>query len=694
MLRPVGEIERSSREIEPLPRHVMAPRRHARDDRYPPGDPRYRDRDYAEEGYATDDRDLDDEPVADWSRQMAAIRRHQVTLASAALIVASLVWKASFLTGYFFQQDDFEVLDAARKSTLTWSFLTHVDAGHFFPGVYAMAWVLSREALYNWTAASAVVLVLTAAASLAAWRLLRTMLGNRPAILIPLALYLLTPLAFPNYSWWITAAEAIPLQIALFMSLNSHLQYVWTGRIRHAFAATAWLFFGLAFFEKSAVIPPLLFAITVAFLINRKRLISATWTAVTQLWKAWLLYFGLLGLYVAVFFLSLQTSTTLPKAPASFHVVGTFAWNLIFRTFLPDTLGGPWHWFHPAGTTNAYSWPPIILAWLSLLVALVIIVASVLTRRRAWRGWAILAGWIVLADIVPVAISRLTNTGLAGLLGDSPRYAADAVAVLAIVVGLTFWPIAGPKEEGARSRRPRRAFFGAQWRKAAVALLAVFTVGSIWSVHKFSAQVTPITGAYIDNATKALAETPGGTLIVDTHVPGNVMIGAFQHYGYTSVVLGPLSHGGTPIQWTREPAGNVGNLKIFGPDGRLYTAAISGVTSTARSLFQQCLSPKKSRLAVSLPAISPLLGAYVRVLRIGYLANPASAGTSVIVTYGTESRQITVLSGAHNAYFPVTGAASQVIVQSQGAAGAFCVEKTVVGRFVPLPRTGIPSGGS
>ena len=693
MLRPVGEIERSSREIEPLPRHVIAPRRHARDDRYPPGDPRYRDRDYAEEGYAVDDRDLDDEPVADWSRQMAAIRRHQVTLASAALIAVSLIWKASFIARYYFRQDDFQVLDTARKSGLTWSFLTHVDSGHFFPGVYATAWVLARVALYNWTAAAGVVLVLTAAASLAAWRLLRTMLGNRPAILIPLALYLITPLAFPNYTWWILATEAIPLQIALFMSLTAHLHYMWTGRIRHAFAATAWLLFGLAFFEKSAVIPPLIFAITAAFFVRRKQLLPATWTAARQLWKAWLLYFGVLAAYAAVFFVSLHTSTAQPKAPASFHAVGIYAWDLVFRTFLPGILGGPWQWLHQAGASTVYS-EPGILAWVSLLAAVVIIAASMLIRRRAWRGWAILAGWLLLADVLPVAISRLASPGWGAILGTSPRYVADAAAVVAIVVALVFWPVAGPREDGARNPGPRRAFFGREWTKAAVTVVTVIAVGSAWSVYQLSTDITSVTRSYIASATKAMAQAPSGTLIVDGQVPSDVMIGAFKQDADTSVVLGPVSHRGAQLRWTTQPSGNIGSLMIFGPDGRLYTAAISGVTSTAKSLFQQCLSPKKARLAVPLPAISPLLGAFVRVLRIGYVANPASAGTSVIVTYGTQSRQITVLPGAHNAYFPVTGAASQVFVQSQGAVGAFCVEKAVVGSFVPLPRTGIPAGGS
>jgi len=688
MLRAVGEIERSSSGLERVPRHAVGPREDGGGDRYLPQRASYSGGPYAEPADRAEKK-VDEETSADWSQQLAALRRHQVTLASLALIVATLIWKASFVFHYFFQQDDFEVLDVARKSGLNWSFLTHVDAGHFFPGVYALAWVLARVGLYNWAAAAGVVLLMTAAASLAAWRLLRTMLGNRPAILIPLAVYLLSPLALPNYSWWLTAAEAIPLQIALFMALTAHLHYGWTGKIRHAFAAAAWILFGLIFFEKSVLIPPLIFAITAAFLIRRKGLLAAIWVAATRLWKAWLLYFGVTAAYAVVFFVSLRTSNSQPKAPASAHVVGTFAWNLIFRTFVPDTFGGPWHWMHVPGTASAYSWPPVALAWLALIGAVAVMVASSLTRRRAWRGWAVLVAWIALADVLPIAISRLASPGWAVLLGSSPRYVADAAAVLAIVVGLIFWPIADPVGE-VESSTSRRVFFGVQWQRAGIAIVTVLAIGAAWSVNRYSTEVTTITRSYIANAKQALAEAPADTVIVDQKVPGNVMISGFEHAGYTSIVLGPLSHRGSQVSWTLQPSGNLGPVMIFGPDGRLYKAGIGGVTSASKSVFQRCLTTKSSQLNVSLPPISSFLAAFVQVLRVDYLADPSYAGTSVTVTYGSHVQQLTVGAGAHNAYFPVTGAAPNITFQGQGAGGAFCVEKAVVGKFEPLPTSGIP----
>jgi hypothetical protein len=517
---------------------------------------------------------------------------------------------------------------------------------------------------------------------------LRTLLGNRPAILIPLALYLLTTLNFSNYSWWITAVEAIPLQIALFMALDEHVRYVWTRQMRHAYAAAGWLLFGLLFYEKAVIIPLVLFAVTAGFLVGRRRLRTAVRDSVVELWRAWTLYLGLMVAYVAVFFVVLSTSTTQPQAPASMHAVLVYVWDMIFRTLVPGFLGGPWRWLHPAGSAGAYSWPPDGLAWVALVIVLGVIVASMLTRRRAWRAWVILPGWLLLADVLPTAIGRLIKPGWAGILATEPRYVADAAAILTIVMALVFWPICAPRADAGHIPQ-RRDLFTGQWRKVAGVLVAVIAIGSVWSVAKFSAGTTDATGPYLANVTKALAVVPDGTVIVNRGVPSQIMIAAFEQSAEESTVLGPLVSRGKHVTWTAQPTGNLGNVMIFGPDGRLYVAAIGGVTSPHVGTFQDCLTPTRTRLVVQLPTRAGL-GPYVHVLRIGYLANAGYTGTRVTVNYNGISRTLQVLSGAHNAYLAVTGSASTITMQAQGDAGAFCFEKAVAGYFVPLPRSGIP----
>ena len=117
---------------------------------------------------------------------------------------------------------------------------------------------------------------------------------------------------------------------------------------------------------------------------------------------------------------------------------------------VPGALGGPWHWA-VIGDGYAQASPPAALQQLSWGLALVIVLASCVYRVRAWRAWAIIAGWIAVADVIPVVIGRL-GAEQPGLLGLQARYVTDAVSVLALCLGFAFLPLAGD-EGGYRFRR-------------------------------------------------------------------------------------------------------------------------------------------------------------------------------------------------------------------------------------------------
>lgn len=629
------------------------------------------------------------EKIYGWADLKAVLVRHKVTLASLALIVGSLIWKGAFLTHYYFREDDFQVLDVAVKSKLTWSYLTHVDVGHFFPGVYALAWVLSRVALYNWTTASAVSIVMIAAASLAAWRLLRTLLGNRPAILIPLTFFLLSPIAFPLYSWWIQVVEIVPVEIAVLMAANAHVHYVRAGRFRHALAAAAWLVFGLLFYEKAVLIPLILFAVT-AFFLTGLPLLTSLRVSLLRLWRAWVLYLALVGCYAAIFVASLRSSTVQPTTPSSASSVATFSWDLLRQSFAPGVLGGPWRWSPLNGGTDAYARAPAVLALICLLLVAAVIIASILTRPRAWRAWLILVVWIGLADILPIAVGRLSFTGADEILGLDPRYVADSVAVLAIVLALAFWPVVGVRGTSATEPAGTRQFFGGPWRLVAFGLVGVFTVGSIWSVQDLQ-RVTPRGGVargYISTATAALADTPPGTVIYGRQqVPSGIMTGLFGQYADTATVLGPLSHRGGQVSWTTEPSGTLDDLKVFGQTGQLYPVSVAGTTSDAVSLKRSCTWSAAGQQTRRFPTMpSP----FALVLQVAYLAGRSAAGQQVTVVYGNVVHQVTIESGLHNAYVPIVGGAPGVTLQAADGAG-ICVGPIVAGDIVPSGGQAIPA---
>jgi hypothetical protein len=632
----------------------------------------------------------EDEPGVDLSGFVAFLGRHRTSLACVAVIVASLIWKIVFVSHYYFRQDDFEIIDLALKNKLSWSFLTQGYDGHFFPGVFAIAWVLARAALYNWVVGEGVVVVFAAAASVAAWRLLRSLFGDRIAIVIPLVLYLMAPIGFDNYSVWNEGIESLPMQLAIFATLLAHVRYVRTGRFRYAVLAAGWLTFGLIFDEKAAVIPLLLFAVTAGFLARKRGFLAAAWSCLRQLWRAWALYAGLLAVYVVVLLIRLSSSTVKPGVPTSLGAIATFSSRSLGLVALPGMLGGPWRWL-PKGTLGlAYAWPPEALAWLAAFVVVAFIAATIVVRRRAWRAWAILAGWIVLADMLPIVLGRLSIPGLPGiadLLGMESRYVSDSAAIVAIAVGLAWLPIRNAAETTEPVAEPvtgpRREYFAGRWKLVALALTAIFILGSVWSVQQYVHATTPdgaVGRSYIADARLALAQTPPGTVIVNSQVPSNLMITLFLNHSDTDTVLGPLRKPGVPVSWISRPSGYYPSLKIFGTDGRLYPASLTGTTTTAMPLKDSCSSLKRTRLTMTFPAPTQFAVPY---LSVGYLAGPAAAGEIVTVSYGSVVRQMTIKAGLNAAYFLVSGSARDVVVDDPDGPG-LCVGTAVAGfSFAP-----------
>ena len=400
----------------------------------------------------------------EWADLRSAVdwfRNNRVLVTAVLLIVAELAWKAQFLSHMYFRQDDFHDLDLAIQSPFSWRYVTFIGAGHLIIGLRIVAWFLVRTSLYNWGLASAITLAFVAAANVAALRLLRMLFGDRPAILVPLLVYAFCPLTVPDLGEWSSALESVPLQLALLMAVHAHICYVRTERRRHLVAAVGWVAFGLLFFEKGLIVPVLLLALTGGFLIApRGNLLGDMKTALVRYWRAWLVYAALMAVYLVVLAQSLHTSTTHPATPGSASAVATFAQGLLKDSLVPGALGGPWQWLAVSGGSYSFAAPPFSLIWIGLLVAIAVVAASIWRRPIAWRAWVLVIGWVALADMLPVIISRLGDFS-PGVLGTETRYVADAVPVLAIGLGLAFWPLttdrSRAKDGGAHVLRARAA---------------------------------------------------------------------------------------------------------------------------------------------------------------------------------------------------------------------------------------------
>ena len=547
------------------------------------------------------------------------LRSHGVTLAAVTLIAIQLLWMGDLLAHSYFRQDDFSYLYRGLDSGFGWKYLMWEDAGHLQPLGMALAWVLARVSLYNWPLTCAVTLLLLAAVCFAMLRTLRTLFGDRPAILVLLAVFLFSPLQLAGISWWAVVIDVLPLELALLMAVDAHVRYLRGGRKRNAVAAAGWLLVALAASDKGVVVPLLLFGLTAAFFVPG-RLWSAVVKAAVRYWWLWLGYGILLAAWGAVYVSQLAGSSVKPDSASDvLNFVSTFTGT----TLLPGVLGGPWRW-----SSIGYDIvnPPAALQQLSWAVALVIVVVSCARRVRAWRAWALLAAWIIVADIVPVVLGRLGGIS-PSLEAAQTRYLMDATPVLALCVGLAFLPVAGPSMAGPSMAEPDAIRFRLPAARSAVlVIMSFFLVGSFWSLQAFESLNSPAATtarSYIATARVAVADAPQGTLIVDGPTPASIMTPAiFGPYGNTSFVVGAIARGepAKHLSWTGSPRGVTGNLMIFNDLGQLLPVAMQGPLSEPPPMGQSCWNVTTT--ATQIPLTGPLFR-WVWTARVDY-SGPSS----------------------------------------------------------------------
>ena len=594
------------------------------------------------------------------------LRANPVVATGLLLIGVQLLWKAGLLGRSFFRLDDYYYLEHASAQGLSWSYLAWVNAGHLDVAGSAVAWVLVRISPDDWTLASAATLVLLGCTCLALLRMLRTLFGDRPGILLLLALYLLSPLSLPGVSWWTVTLEQLPLQLATFCALSAHVRYLRTRGFRHAVAAAAWQAAAMLSAFQGAAVPLLLFAVTSAFFTGGAWS-RALWPALREHWRTWGLYATLAAAYVALYLARLGTSTVRLSRPASFADVLTYAGTLLRQTFVPGAFGGPWRW--SASGVEALADPPPALAWTSWVLAVVVMLMSLMYAWRAWRAWAILAGWLIVVDIVPVLAGR-SSLVPGAVLGLSARYVWDATAILVLCLGLAFIPLAGAPSP-RRLSRPEFA--------AATTVVAAVACGSLWSFYDYPADPSAAAASsYVATARLALADAPGGTVIVDDPVPPDVTGGFTGPVADASSVLSPLlagPSGGRP-RFIAQPDGTYDHLLEFDGYGRLAPSSIFGVASQPLPAGGACWPAKDGSLVVRLNSVAT--GA--STLRIGYLS---SGSGQVLVTFGARSLLYRVEKGLHAAYLPVAGASAGTVVIQQVSGAIPCVGDAAAGVLLP-----------
>ncbi|MFI6171837.1 hypothetical protein ACIBCN_34010 [Nocardia sp. NPDC051052] len=449
-----------------------------------------------------------------------------VVVAAVCLIVLQLAlrgWVAG--SGYFYWDDLILVGRAGRYPLFSAELLLHDHDGHFMPLAFAAAWVSTKMAPLVWAVPALSVLIGQLAVSFSVLRMLRVLLGDRWALLIPLVFVLFSPVTLPAFAWWSAALNALPLQFALAWVIGDALLLVRTGRQRHVLSGMVVLAMALLFFEKSVIIPFVAFAVAVLahYVDGREGAVRVVARRGMRLWVgSGLVLLCWLAAYLAVAGFSGVHN----------NLQGMRDWlpNATSLGVVPALVGGPWRWerWLPAAPWADPPGAAVVVAWI-LLVSVVAL--SIYARHRVWPVWVLAVAYVLLMQL-PVALVR-GGPNTAAELMQSLRYFADLGVTLSVVGALIL------------RASPRKLPSPLVFRRAAIPMLALFVVSSLFSTYTFVRSWSPSpTRTYLAKVKPALDHWDGAPLL-EQEVPWDVLNPLAYPQNLTTQVLAPLAAPGT-----------------------------------------------------------------------------------------------------------------------------------------------------
>ncbi|MEV2276239.1 hypothetical protein AB0I72_11675 [Nocardiopsis sp. NPDC049922] len=469
--------------------------------------------------------------------------RDRVVLAAAAVIAVAAALRVLVLDASYFVEDDYLFFAAAHASDLTPEYLFELHKGHFMPGAMFLVYLQTAFWPFDWWISAGVMLVLQTLSLVVFLRLLWELFGRRWALLVPLTVLALAPLTVPVLGWWAAALNAVPLQLATALALLWTVRYVRTGDQRAGWFAGGSVVFGMLFSVKGMFLPPLLLAVAVAYLYP-----GSLTTAVRRAWRThrtfWGAMTGLFAGYTLLYLGRMRVSDTgegagVPESEPAFAMLR----GLLTEVFPVGALGGPLEWgpLTPAGgLVDPSGW--IVLGSWAVLAGIVL--GSLWWRRRAWRAWALLLGYLLCADIIPTIIARGRFQDVAAA---DPRYVADAALVFALCLALAYLPAREERDRAAEGTddpppHPYRARPGRAARVSAVLATVVYAVAAGYSTHAYAGTLNgDRLHWYLDTVRNSVASAPEEGGLYSRPVPSDIVLEWNGPRRLSSWVLAPLA---------------------------------------------------------------------------------------------------------------------------------------------------------
>lgn len=590
-------------------------------------------------------------------------------------LVWAVVWSGLVLRGWviasgWFYWDDYTLQARAWRLPMDTEYLLHDQDGHLMPGALALQWVMTRLFPMNFAALALVLLVLQAAALAVFARLLLREFGNSRLVLVPAVIVCFTPLTMPGSSWWASALNLLPLQIAMTVAVAAHLRWLRRGR-RHdaAIAMIAWLI-GLLFFEKAVLIP--FFLLGVAWVVDT----SHDWRhALLRPLRRHPVVWGSYAVLVVTYLIALRlVSGNGLQTPYDWAAAAEFLSRGVTGGLLPALVGGPWTW-EPVGFGTALADPPTLLVLVTVQAAIVLVVLTGWLSRRARRAWVLAA--VYLAAGLGLTVATRLTAGVDPSVVMGLRFLADAVVPIAVAVALALVPLRRERH-AARALRVRAWLVARRSWTAPIAAAAVLVVvvGSVVSASSFQAiwRANP-SRAIIEQVTADLAQRPLDVPVLDQPVPDQVLDGLSYPYNLASWTLAPIRN--RPSFETQ-----TSDLTSIDDTGAIVPALVDG-TDALPGPIDACgwrAGPGSTYIALA-EDVPP----FQYTVRIGYLA---SADATVEVSFqspGAPVYTVPIKRGLHPVFLTMDGGGRFLKITAPSDRATLCTDDVVVGEVVPIP---------
>ncbi|MGY2004227.1 hypothetical protein [Blastococcus sp. SYSU DS1024] len=579
----------------------------------------------------------------------------RIFLLGGALVAVQLLVRGWVAASGYFGQDDLILMGRTASTSLSADFLLGAHERQVMPGGLLLTEALTSLAPLRWGAVVAGIVVLQLVASLAVWRLLRLLLGDRPVTLIALGLYLFAPLTLAAFSSWSTAVLTLPLHAALAWTCGDALQMARTGRLLHALTGTLAFAAGLAFTERSLVVPLVAFAVT-AVVAGQS---GSTAPVLTALRRGLWLWGGLLAVAVLWFwqFSSVAGPLVLSPDRAGSVATGVDAVGLgIFHGVLPGLLGGPLFW-----TENAWASPPTAVVVAAAVAALLVVALSSWRSRGAGVVWWLVAAYVV--GTVVLLVLRQLNPAAPAELVLGLRDLSDIAVVVAVALALV---VRAPAKDDGR----HAVLDGTERRDIGVVALAVFLGATLWSTLTYTQQLDNTrTRDYLTTATESLAvlDVP----LLDAAVPMDVVWPVAYPYNTVSRVFAPV---GVPTAPTTP------ELLMLDGAGRLVAARVTDERELFLGPVPDCGHLVEGPARTAVPLNGPLMSLGWTV-QLNYVASE-DGEIDVSLDEG-ETVRVPVSAGANSVFVRLSGSGSSLHVTSRESDLAVCIDTGLVGLVEP-----------